>query len=335
MNLESVVNQRWAEFSEARQLFLPGIVFSYEHAAYGVVGEALQVILGQNLDTILFERLLEPLGFSSGKLGDDRCSDIPNVVGHEYNAQTRTFVPAVVQTFPSNGALSCVTMSFQDLAMLAQTLATRAVAVGSAAGINCQSVSLLETRHACLPALVEGTKPIGLPIGFGLGCAHYSNGLFGFDGSFMGQACGIRYDPIQRIGIVVGVNVASSNVRSGVIDAILRSIGLVDDIAATHMRREYDFDLELLPGLYVGADHSEVLIARSAGMFSFDFKLSGRATRLKLTTRYDPQLNRIFVTGAGQQCGLAVFLEPGGQHPCVAMGLTVYKKQYLVDGEPT
>jgi hypothetical protein len=186
---------------------------------------------------------------------------------------------------------------------------------------------LLYAPQSTVPGRIEGTRPIGLPLSFGLGCARYCADMHGFDGGFRGQSSCIRFDRQRGLGIAIGVNVGSATVRSRVFEAIMQSIGFGADARSPNIRRSYDFDLARLPGTYRGVDRSSLIVSETPAGFDLDFQLAGYGTRFQASVGYDRKQNLPRVSGSAQLCGLAIFSEPNHQTPCVGVGVTAFRQQ--------
>jgi CubicO group peptidase (beta-lactamase class C family) len=70
--------------------FAPGANFSYSHANYVILGQALEQITGQPLDVALREQVLEPLGLRN--TASWSTPEIPSPVLHAFSSERRDFL---------------------------------------------------------------------------------------------------------------------------------------------------------------------------------------------------------------------------------------------------
>jgi CubicO group peptidase (beta-lactamase class C family) len=322
-NTAAILAQKFDEFARAPQLFEPGGVFSYEHGAYVLVGEILRRVTGRGIDSELANLFLAPLGITPGRVGNDPG----NAVSHEFRDEGRYFVPIDVPSFASTGAVSNMTLSILEMARLARHFAVnRDSALMDVQGGDAAAHRSRETE-CMLPAYVEGTRLLGLPMAFGLGCAQYSRDIFGSDGGYAGQMCCIRLDPVNKVALAVGMNAEAIAVRNGLVKALMHDIGLASTPEVSIIRQSYDFDLGGLAGTYIGANRGTLEVVRTSGGFELHFDYGTPGDHLRVDLQYDPGTNQIRALGGSQQCGLAIFRPPNDEMPCVSSSLSAFRRK--------
>ncbi|MEU5595881.1 serine hydrolase domain-containing protein [Streptomyces sp. NPDC020298] len=182
----------------------PGSNWSYSHANFVLLGQALEKITGTPLDRLLRERVLDPLGLSGTANGF--TPEIPSPVLHAYDAERGRYEESTFWNPSWTTAPGAVLTS--DICDLAR----------SARGIG--SGELL-SRHSHQVQLDPGTPGLGTPtagcpatvclkqtdaLHFGMGVI-VSNGWVVQNPSFAGFAAVQAYEPDEKLAIAVSTTV--------------------------------------------------------------------------------------------------------------------------------
>jgi D-alanyl-D-alanine carboxypeptidase len=75
--------------TEEPLLYEPGTNWSYSHANFVILGEAITAVTGKPLDELIRERIVEPLGMDGTE--SHRTAEIPEAVPHAYSAERGTY----------------------------------------------------------------------------------------------------------------------------------------------------------------------------------------------------------------------------------------------------
>ncbi|GAA5169899.1 MULTISPECIES: serine hydrolase domain-containing protein [Amycolatopsis] len=180
------------------QLFPPGEMFSYNNAAYCVLGRIIEVLRGKPYDTCLRDHLFTPLGLTHAATSADEAILHRAAVGHlQVDGEAR---PAPMWSLVrSNGPAGSV------LAMRPRDLLTfvRAHLDGGGPALSAGSVKAMQERQVALPPLgLMGTS-------WGLGWEIYDlpgGTIIGHDGGTIGQAAFLRVVPERDVAIALLTN---------------------------------------------------------------------------------------------------------------------------------
>lgn len=320
---------QWEGFAEflknAPQLFSPGTVFSEEHIDHIILGRIVNAVTGQEVEHLIGERILAPLGITPGRYLDETEHPRRKVRGHEFSASRGAIEKVENASRPSllcAPSLSDMTLSARDMVTIAASLAR---------GIGPFRGGLLEKAMTPVVALPRVIGPRQNPnwavSGFGLCCATFSNGCIGHFASGYGQSWAIVSDHVNDVHIGMAVNLAATPLRAFVLDRLLfhvlgrpaARLGQEFPPADAHMDFHAFFKPFLpkdLIGSYVGnpgpiavgANPSTVFIANP------DWNISLRAL----------QRNRLAMESRGPS--IAIFSDPTSGSPCLMLAMNAYKK---------
>jgi CubicO group peptidase (beta-lactamase class C family) len=217
-------------------LFAPGTNWAYAHTNFMILGELLATIGGKPLDTLLSEKVLDPMGLTG--TAESQTSDVPSPVLHAYTSERREAlgIPAGTPFYEEStfwnkqwgtpiGANETTTID---------DMATSAVQVGTGALLSKSSYEAMTAPNlvgfgnadpSCAPACRAMTDAFN----FGLGIPRSGSWLFSGP-SLSGYSESMAYLPSQKIAIAVAITFLptaydeqGNNPSSA--DSIFRSIG--------------------------------------------------------------------------------------------------------------
>jgi len=245
-----------ATMRERRRLFTPGLVFSYEHTEYVLLGEILKRIADAPIYELYRARIFDPLGIRCGHIASDAADASRFVAEHVFDARTRTY--ASLRPPPHcefwDASLSDLTMSLGDLALLASA----AAGWDQQRVFSAATVAQVRAGQTMLPYAHGGRQSEQMPVAFGLGLAEYSGAIFGHNGSARGHTCALRFDPESRLVLLVALNAWRPHVRDLLVAKIVEAYRQPGTAARGETAPP---DLVPVPGLYAGADGTSVEVS--------------------------------------------------------------------------
>jgi hypothetical protein len=181
----------------APTLLTPGAAFCYAGPDLSTLVEALQRASGQHIREAIAHHLLAPLGIALQAPWTRRAA------AHDLAAATEP-----------------LGLSSRDLLQIAHRIA----ATDGAPGILSA-----ESRGRVVTALVNLAGGVPAPrthsaTAFSAGAFLFGDGLVGFDGQDMGQACAIRFDPSRSFAAAVTVN-GPPQVRDAAVTVLAEAFG--------------------------------------------------------------------------------------------------------------
>jgi D-alanyl-D-alanine carboxypeptidase len=104
-------------------LYAPGTNWSYSHANFVILGEALAAITGEPVEELIRERIIEPLGMEGTE--SHQTAEIPEPVLHAYSSERGTYEESTFWN-PSWGLAEGAVMitNIRDLATSARAIGT-------------------------------------------------------------------------------------------------------------------------------------------------------------------------------------------------------------------
>jgi CubicO group peptidase (beta-lactamase class C family) len=218
--------------------FAPGTNWSYSHTNFMILGEILARIGGQPLDTLLSDKVLDPMGLS--ETTETVTSDIPSPVLHTYSSERRAALGIPPETPFYEESTFWNTQWGTPIGANQTTtiddMATTAVAVGTGSLLSESSYDAMTGPHllgfghgdpACEPSCftqVDGYN-------FGLGVVRSGSWILQ-NPQLAGFSATEAYLPSEEIAIAVAVTYlpaafdAQGNYANSA-DALFRSIGAV------------------------------------------------------------------------------------------------------------
>jgi CubicO group peptidase (beta-lactamase class C family) len=327
-------NSDWAnvvrQSSEARPLFTPGAVFSYDSRNYVLCGEILRRLHGTASRDLIKARILDPLDIEGGDTESDAKNPEVFVEGHTRTASGTCEPAPKAEVSELWEPASCsLTLSMPDLARIAGAVMG---APGShSALLSAAARRMLLTQSVELPIGTEWPVRDCTMLTYGSGCGKHRNGSLGHHGASPGQLCALHFDPEKGIAVAVGVNARAFNVRESTLTMLMRSMGCSTDTATL---KRATFEPGELPGIYVGGcvgraievrEHDSRFICR---FISSHETSDSRAMEGKL-----PEV-RFHLTAEGhaerdeqwRQFPMCFFREPGGRSPLLFAGTVCYRQ---------
>lgn len=191
------------QLADVPQIFAPGQMFSYNNAAYCLLGRLLEVLENAPYDEILRERLLAPLGLRHVARDADEAVLHSTAVGHLPTGPGGALEPTKVWAMARSNAPagSMLAMSAADLLIFA-----RAHLEGDAQILPPATAGLMREQQVVQPDLLQGT-------GWGLGWEHFyppGASIFGHDGNTIGQSAYLRILPDDGVTFALLANGGNS-----------------------------------------------------------------------------------------------------------------------------
>jgi len=258
-----------AFFCETPQLFWPGTVFSEQNLDYVILGQLVRAVTGRSAADLVCETVLTPLGIVAGTSADDRSDPDAYVRGHRIadgrSIERLDFSPIDDLWAP---AISNHTMSTDGLARL-----QRALTCESEGGIfTRETLNRLRNPSVILPNTHSVRRNKDWVVSaFGLGCAHFANGLLGFVSAGLGQCTAAMFHPQVQSSSALGMNIEAPLIRTMVQDYLCRYLS-GQTIERAPVRRlpikngfnftEFinGFSPRELSGRYLGGDEHTVIV---------------------------------------------------------------------------
>ncbi|MEC3951727.1 serine hydrolase domain-containing protein [Nocardia sp. CDC153] len=190
--------------ADAGQVHRPGAMFSYCNSGYVLLGRVLEVLRGKPFDAVLRERLAAPLGLRRVAADADEAILFRAAVGHIESAPGPGAEPVPVWALPASNAPAGA-----RLAMPARELLDFA-RLHLSGGRTAEGVRLLsESAVQAMTSPQVEVPAIGYGTHWGLGWQLFDpdgTGLFGHDGSTLGQTAFLRVAPGAGVAIAVLAN---------------------------------------------------------------------------------------------------------------------------------
>jgi CubicO group peptidase (beta-lactamase class C family) len=197
---DDAVERYVAGLGEVEQQFPPGEMFSYNNAAYIVLGRIVEVLRDKPFAACLQEGLIDPLGLTHTVLGAERAIMFRAAVGHIGDKPGDPERPAPMWNLPASAAPagSLLAMRPRDLLVFARMHLRGGLGPDGNAVLSRQSVAAMREQQVTLPPLGSGEDGWGL--GWELG--HWPGGeVFGHTGGTVGQTSVLRVVPGAEVAI--------------------------------------------------------------------------------------------------------------------------------------
>jgi CubicO group peptidase (beta-lactamase class C family) len=313
-----------AYLRDAPQFFPPGRVFSYEHTESALLGRIVERATGRTSLELVREAVLDPLGIEPSRVGGSGSG--PRCAGrNELDVQTGRCValdsaPALSDFW--HPAFSDYAASLGELVKIADAL-LGIDAPGRADIVSPDARRRLLRRVVQLPPALGGPAREVLPVGFGLGAAELPGGWYGHNGLSYGQCLGLRFDPVSRTSLAVGVNVALPYLRDFVIAAVIRHVtGLASEEPG---RPSVEIDLADLPGLYLGPGDGALSVSMREERLVLEIGPEGKK-RTVIGELAADDARGLVLRSPIPQLSLGLFRAPGDGEPGIMLGLNAYKR---------
>lgn len=202
---DDCVQKYVATLDDVTQLFPPGERFSYNNAAYVVLGRIVEVLRGVSFDHALRERLIAPLGLRHVATDAGQAIMFRSAVGHVATEGSDVPVLAPVWSLPRSNAPagSMLAMTAEDLLGFAQAHIEDGLAPDGSRILSAESARAMQQRQVDLPEFgLMGD-------GWGLGWSLYDwdgAAVIGHDGGTIGQAAFLRVVPEKGVAVAILTN---------------------------------------------------------------------------------------------------------------------------------
>ncbi|MEV6414604.1 serine hydrolase domain-containing protein [Kribbella sp. NPDC051718] len=194
-----------ASIAEVSQLFAPGEMFSYNNAAFAVLGRLIEVLRGKPFDTVLREHLFTPLGLTHSATDPYEAILYRAAVGHIRPAPDAEPVPAPMwaMTRGMAPAGAMLAMRPRDLLAFAKFHLDSGTAADGTSVLSPASVKAMQEEQVKLPKLgMMGDS-------WGLGWELFDwdgTTVIGHDGGTIGQNAFLRVVPEHGLAVTVLTN---------------------------------------------------------------------------------------------------------------------------------
>lgn len=220
---EDAIEKYIAAIAELPQLFTPGELFSYNNAAFSVLGRVVEVLRGQTWEQALVERIARPLGLTHVAPSAYEAILFRAAVGHLGAGPDGVETPAPMWALAKSNepAGSMLAMTPRDLVGFAKMHLADGIAADGTRVLSEESARAMREIQVDLPRLT------GMGDAWGLGWEVIQKGaptVIGHDGGTIGQSAFLRVVP--ELGIAVALLTNGGDV-----------MGLFNDVAA-HLVRE-------------------------------------------------------------------------------------------------
>lgn len=191
--------------SDTPQLFAPGEQFSYNNAAFVVLGRIVEVLRGTPYDQILRQRLIDPLGLHHVATDAAQAIMFRAAVGHIPAEGSDRPVPApmwsLVRSNTPAGAM--LSMTAQDLLGFARLHIDNGVTPEGSRLLSASAAQQMQHPETAVPEL----SLMGKNWGLGWSLYDWPGGpVIGHDGGTIGQAAFLRVVPEKGIAVAILTN---------------------------------------------------------------------------------------------------------------------------------
>ncbi len=311
-----------AYLSSAPQLFVPGEVFSYDHAESVLLGRILERATGKPVPRLLRETLFAPLGIVPGRLADARRD--PAFAGrHDFDARNGRFraldrVPRQPSLWQA--AFSNYTLSPPDLLALGEVLVGADLA-STAPVVAPSTQAALGSPLVRLPALVSAGAAERIPVAFGAGAAIFPGAVRGRNALTVGQCLALCVDPAGSIALAVGVNAAVPGIRDRIAAALLGDLAPVPP--PPRWPPLDGAEAPALAGDYVGPGGGRVSVAAAGTRLILEYGREGRPSGF--VAALVPDRGQLRVQSAIPDLKVGFFRAPDGALGLM-LGLEAYRR---------
>lgn len=207
------------------QLFPPGEMWSYNNAAYCVLGRLVEVVRGKPYDTCLRDHLLLPLDMTHAACDPYEAVLHRVAVGHVETASGLAPTGTWALARSNAPAGSMLAMRARDLLAFARMHLAGGRGPDGRAVLGTAAVRAMQEPQVSLPDIAQGAA-------WGLGWELFTlspERVFGHDGNTIGQSAFLRCVPEHELAVVVLTNGgAAGQVQSEVGGHVLRELAGID-----------------------------------------------------------------------------------------------------------
>lgn len=248
---DDCVEKYVATLADVPQLFAPGEQFSYNNAAFVLLGRIIEVLRGQTYNQALREHLATPLGLTHVATGPSEAIMFRAALGHIPSEAGEPPVAAPVWNLAYSNAPAgaMLAMTPRDLLGFARMHISGGVSADGTRILSEASVAAMQERQVELPDL----GLMGNAWGLGWELFDWGKKVIGHDGGTIGQNAFLRISPADGVAIVLLTNGGTT-------------IGLFDEVF-THLFAELA-DITM-PDLPAPADDGDPInLERVLGTYS-------------------------------------------------------------------
>lgn len=212
---------------EVPQLFEPGEMFSYNNAAYCVLGRVIEVVRGEPFDACMRTHLFMPLGLTHAANDPYEAIIHRTAVGHIERTPGGRLGPAPVWALARSNAPagSMLAMRPRDLLVFARMHLAGGLGPDGGSVLSPASVRAMQQPQVGLPDIDQGTA-------WGLGWELFDlpgGRVFGHDGNTIGQSAFLRVVPGSDVAVAIVTNGGSPRrVYTEIAGRVLRELGGVE-----------------------------------------------------------------------------------------------------------
>ncbi|MBS1672586.1 MAG: beta-lactamase family protein [Actinobacteria bacterium] len=202
---DDAIEKYLATIADAPQLFAPGERFSYNNAAFVVLGRIVEVLRGQTYDQALHAHLAGPLGLTHVATDASQAIMFRAALGHVRTDDGGEPVPAPMWSLVRSNAPagSMLAMTARDLLGFAGMHMAGGAAADGTRVLSARSVSAMQERQVDLPDL----GVMGDAWGLGWEIFDWAGGpVYGHDGGTIGQNAFLRFVPSAGVAVVLLTN---------------------------------------------------------------------------------------------------------------------------------
>ncbi|MBP3978961.1 serine hydrolase [Microbacterium sp. BLY] len=202
---DDAVEKYLATIADAPQLFTPGERFSYNNAAFVVLGRIIEVLRGTTFDQALRTHLATPLGLTHVATSAAEAIMFRAALGHIPTEDGDEPVPAPVWSLVRSNAPagSMLAMTARDLVTYARMHLDGGVAADGTRVLSDASVQAMQERQVELPDL----GLMGNAWGVGWELFDWEGGpVIGHDGGTIGQNAFLRMVPGAGVAVAILTN---------------------------------------------------------------------------------------------------------------------------------
>ncbi|MFH8252760.1 serine hydrolase domain-containing protein [Microbacterium sp. B2969] len=230
---EDAIEKYVTAIAELPQLFAPGELFSYNNAAFSVLGRLVEVLRGRTWEEALVERIVRPLGLTHVAPSAYEAILFRAAVGHLGPGADGVETPAPMWALAKSNepAGSMLAMTPRDLVGFASMHLNDGVAADGTRVLSEASARAMREIQVDLPRLT------GMGDAWGLGWEVIQKGsptVIGHDGGTIGQSAFLRVVP--ELGVAIALLTNGGDV-----------MGLFEDVAAQLVEQLTGVTLHGLP----------------------------------------------------------------------------------------
>jgi CubicO group peptidase (beta-lactamase class C family) len=309
-------------FQATPQLFKPGTVFSYEHSEYAILGEILERISGERISDLYDQMIFKPLNITAGSIKNDYHEKEISVADHTLSPTELKYnkIKAIPYGSFWRASLSELTMGVQDLLKIASAICGINAVLN---GLSEKAITFVQKQVIKLPQTHGSARHEQLPGAFGVGCAAYRGWILGHNGSARGQTCGLRFDPRNKIALVIGMNAWQPFLRDSIINHIFGS--LRGEPIPSFPEGPFYLPLNDLVGTYIGPQDQEIVVTSEGDQIHCSLN-SPNGASLTISMKKDEN-NILRVCSETMHYSLGFFKEPDSGAQGIMLGLTAFRKQ--------